>query len=129
MDINPVRRGHLLLIPKAHRAQAWDLSDVEAARILRCLPMLVRAVKSATSADAVDVLNLNGRAGGQSVFHVHFHLIPVHRRRPLLRRRGRTVILRAVQRAASRAALEAVAKIIRARLRGGPRSGAGKEAP
>lgn len=120
MDINPVRRGHVLVIPKAHRPQVWDMSEVEGARVLRCLPTLVRAVRSATSADAVDVLNLNGRAGGQSVFHTHFHLIPVHRRRPLLYRKGRVVVLRAWQRTASRAALEAVAKIIRGRLSGTP---------
>ena len=118
MDANPVRRGHLLVIPKAHRAQIWAMADAEFAAVYRRLPTLVRALARATRADAVNILSLNGRAGGQTVFHLHFHLIPIHRDRPPLRRKGRRITLEFVQRPASRAALDRIARRIRGHLAG-----------
>ena len=66
MDVNPVRRGHVLVIPKAHKAQVWDMRDAEFAAVYRTLPTLVRALARATGADAVNILGLNGQAGGQT---------------------------------------------------------------
>ena len=116
MDVNPVRPGHLLLIPKAHRAQTWDMGGAEFAAVYRSLPRLVRALARAMQADAVDVLNLNGEEGGQTVFHVHFHLIPIHRGRSPVRRRGRRVTFAFTQASASRAALHRTARRIREAL-------------
>ncbi len=113
MDVNPVRRGHVLVIPKAHRAQVWDMRDAEFAAVYRRLPSLVRALARAMQADAVDVLNLNGAAGGQTVFHVHFHLIPIHLGRPPLRRKGRRVTFDFTQETTTRAQLARVAHRIR----------------
>jgi diadenosine tetraphosphate (Ap4A) HIT family hydrolase len=64
-------------------------------------------------ADAVDVLNLNGAAGGQTVYHVHFHLIPIHRNRSPLRRNGRRVAFEFTQEVATRAQLDRIARRIR----------------
>ncbi len=116
MDTNPVAPGHLLVIPKAHRAQIWEMAGAEFAGVSRCLPDLVRALKSAMAADAVNVLSLNGPAGGQTVFHLHLHLIPVHQGQAVLRRAGRRIALRFVQRRASRAELRRVSERIRAHL-------------
>jgi len=118
LDINPVRRGHLLVIPKAHRAQVWEMDNAEFAGVYRCLPKLVLALRLAVAADAVTIMSLNGAASGQTVFHLHFHLIPVHERQPVVRRNGRRVTLRFVQRPAPREELERVAEEIRAHLRG-----------
>jgi len=118
MDKSPVRRGHVLVIPKAHRAQIWDMADAEFAAVYRTLPTLVRALARATRADGVNILSLNGRAGGQSVFHLHFHLIPIHRDRSPLRRVGRRVALEFVQQPASRAVLDRIARRIRGHLAG-----------
>jgi histidine triad (HIT) family protein len=116
MDSSPVRRGHVLVIPKAHRAQIWEMADAEFAAVYRTLPTLVRALAQATGADAVNILSLNGRAGGQTVFHLHFHLIPIHRNRSSLRRVGRRITLEFVQQSASRAALDRIARRIRGHL-------------
>jgi histidine triad (HIT) family protein len=113
LDVNPVRRGHVLVIPKAHRAQVWEMRDPEFAAVYRRLPSLVRALAQAMKADAVDVLNLNGAAGGQTVYHVHFHLIPIHRDRSPLRRTGRRVAFEFTQEAATRAQLDRIARRIR----------------
>ena len=118
MDSSPVRRGHVLVIPKAHRAQIWAMADAEFAAVYRRLPTLVRALARATRADAVNILSLNGRAGGQTVFHLHFHLIPIHRDRPPLRREGRRITLEFVQQPASRAVLDRIARRIRGHLAG-----------
>jgi histidine triad (HIT) family protein len=116
MDLNPVRPGHVLVIPKAHRAQTWEMHDAEFASVYRHLPTLVRAVKRAMDADAIDVLNLNGPAGGQTVFHVHFHLIPIHRHDSPVRRDGRSVGFAFEQHAAARDELDRLAEQIRQAL-------------
>jgi histidine triad (HIT) family protein len=84
--------------------------------VYRRLPALASALKAAVAADAVTIFSLNGRAAGQTVFHLHFHLVPVHAGDPLLRRRGRRVTLRLVQGRGARAELDALADRIRARL-------------
>ncbi len=76
LDINPLSRGHLLVIPKERRAQLDELSDEAGAAIGRVLPRLARAVKRVTGATAYNVLQNNGSAAHQVVMHVHFHLIP-----------------------------------------------------
>ena len=76
LDINPVNHGHLLLIPKEQFATVGDLPDDLAAHLGSLLPRLCRAVKSATGADALNVIANNGAVAGQTISHVHWHVIP-----------------------------------------------------
>ena len=76
LDIYPLSRGHLLVIPKERRAQLHELSDDSAAALGRVLPRLARAVLAATGATAYNVLQNNGASAHQAVMHVHFHIIP-----------------------------------------------------
>lgn len=76
LDVNPLSRGHTLLIPKERKARLDELSDDAAAALGRVLPRLCRAVVRATGASAYNVLQNNGRPAGQVVDHVHFHIIP-----------------------------------------------------
>ncbi len=76
LDVGPLSTGHTLVIPKQRVAQLHDLADEAAAAIGRVLPRLCRAVLSATGATAYNVLQNNGSAAHQAVFHVHFHIIP-----------------------------------------------------
>lgn len=76
LDINPIAHGHVLVIPKERKAHLHELSDESAAAIGRVLPRLARAVLAATGAEAYNVLQNNGAAAHQAVFHVHFHIIP-----------------------------------------------------
>jgi histidine triad (HIT) family protein len=76
LDIHPVNLGHVLLIPKqAHRTVA-DLPDDLAAHLGSLLPRLCRAVQKVTGAPAFNVIANGGSAAGQTVFHVHWHIIP-----------------------------------------------------
>ena len=79
LDINPLSRGHTLVIPKEAAPTLDRLSDESAAAIGRVLPRICRAVMEATGAEAYNVLQNNGKAAHQEVEHVHFHIIPRRR--------------------------------------------------
>ncbi|MCW5775949.1 MAG: HIT family protein [Phycisphaeraceae bacterium] len=76
LDVNPLSRGHVLVIPKEQAETLDSLSDESAAALGRVLPRLCRAVLRATGATAFNVLQNNGPDAHQAVMHVHFHVIP-----------------------------------------------------
>ena len=76
LDINPLSRGHTLVIPKEIAATLDELSDESAAAIGRALPRIARAVMAATGSRDYNVLLNNGARAHQAVSHVHFHIIP-----------------------------------------------------
>jgi histidine triad (HIT) family protein len=76
LDVNPIARGHTLVIPREPAETIHQLSDDASAAIGRVLPRLARAVLAATGATAYNVLQNNGPLAHQAVMHVHFHIIP-----------------------------------------------------
>lgn len=76
LDIGPLAPGHLLVIPKQHAERLWELGAAVTAVIGAELPRLAQAVVRATGAEGCNVLQNNGKASGQEVGHVHFHIIP-----------------------------------------------------
>lgn len=78
VDIGPISSGHTLVIPKAHAERLEDLAEEDGAAIGRVLPKVGAAVLAASGAKDYNVLQNNGEAAGQAVFHVHFHIIPRH---------------------------------------------------
>lgn len=76
LDIGPLSRGHVLVIPKEPARTLDELSEESAAEIGRVLPKLCRAVLRATGASAYNILQNNGALAHQAVMHVHFHIIP-----------------------------------------------------
>jgi len=72
LDINPLSKGHALVIPKYHGEKLVDIPDDHLGEILPVLKRLVNA----TGAENYNVLQNNGRIAHQEVDHVHFHLIP-----------------------------------------------------
>ncbi len=76
LDLNPLSRGHTLVIPKEPAPTLDQLSDEAAAALGRALPRICRAVRRLTGAPAYNVLQNNGPAAHQAVMHVHFHVIP-----------------------------------------------------
>jgi histidine triad (HIT) family protein len=76
LDIGPVNKGHLLVIPRAEAATLSDLPDDVAAHVGALLPRLCRAVKAATGADGLNIVVNHGEVAGQTVHHVHWHIIP-----------------------------------------------------
>src|SRR5438445_1254182 len=76
LDVNPISRGHTLVIPREPAETLDALSPDSAAALGRALPRIARAVVAATGARAYNVLQNNGAAAHQAVRHVHFHIIP-----------------------------------------------------
>ena len=78
LDINPISRGHTLVITREPVERLDQLSEESAAAIGRVLPRIARAVLAATGTTDWNLLQNNGAAAHQAVFHVHFHIIPKH---------------------------------------------------
>lgn len=78
LDIAPVRKGHALVLPKAHHPTLWDLPPALGADLLAAMQAVGKAVLAATGAEGLNVGMNNHAAAGQLVPHAHFHLIPRH---------------------------------------------------
>jgi histidine triad (HIT) family protein len=76
LDINPISKGHTLVIPREEAETLDKLSADSAAAIGRVLPRIAKAVLEATGAKHFNILQNNGAPAHQAVFHVHFHIIP-----------------------------------------------------
>ena len=76
MDIMPQAEGHTLVIPKEPAENIFDLSPDGAAALARTAKKVAAAVRKATNAPGMLLAQLNGAAAGQTVFHIHFHIIP-----------------------------------------------------
>ena len=76
MDIMPQAEGHTLVIPKEPAENIFDLSADGAAALARTTKRIAEAVRKVTGAPGVMLAQLNGSAAGQTVFHIHFHVIP-----------------------------------------------------
>jgi len=76
MDVMPQADGHVLVIPKENAENIFDLSSDGAAALVKATQKVAKAVKKGLGVPGLMVAQLNGAAAGQSVFHVHFHIIP-----------------------------------------------------
>lgn len=78
MDIMPRADGHLLVIPKTPCRNILDASPEQLAAVMATVQKLAKAVVKAFDADGVTIQQFNEAAGGQEVFHLHFHILPRH---------------------------------------------------
>jgi histidine triad (HIT) family protein len=76
MDINPVHDGHCLVIPKAHSTNVFEIDPEDFAAAARTAAKLARAVKAAIPCDGFNLMQANGEGAGQSVGHLHLHILP-----------------------------------------------------
>lgn len=76
LDIGPLSDGHTLVIPKEHCTKVHNCSVKAITAAAAVLPKITAAVASAMGADGYNVMCNNGRAAGQLVEHLHFHIIP-----------------------------------------------------
>jgi histidine triad (HIT) family protein len=76
MDAMPQSPGHTLIIPKAPSRNLLDADPEMLARMAPLVQKIMRAVKEAFAADGVTLVQFNEPASGQTVFHLHFHVIP-----------------------------------------------------
>lgn len=77
MDIFPQSRGHVLVIPKAPSRNLLDADPKALAAAIPQVQRIARAVQKALKPDGIRLMQFNEAPAGQSVFHLHFHIIPV----------------------------------------------------
>lgn len=78
MDLGQVNPGHVLVAVKRHAADLFELSEDEAAAAMRTARRVAAAVKASFAPAGLTLLQANGRAGSQTVFHFHIHVLPRH---------------------------------------------------
>lgn len=78
LDLNPQRPGHALVIPRRHYADIFAVPAEAFSDIFPVIQKVGKAVMAATNAAGLNVLQNNHPAAGQSIFHVHWHLVPRH---------------------------------------------------
>lgn len=88
MDVMPQAPGHVLVVPKAASRNLLDADPAVLAKLLPVVQRVARAVKEAFAADGVSLFQYNEAAGGQSVFHLHIHVVPRHEGVALARHAG-----------------------------------------
>lgn len=76
LDLGPANAGHALILPKEHFANILELDEAVAAKVLPVAAKIGAAQMKALGCDGFNVLQNNGTAAGQSVFHFHVHVIP-----------------------------------------------------
>ena len=75
-DAGPATRGHVLIIPKNHFDNIYDLDDATAAHVAQTAVQIAKAMNKALGYEGLNVVQNNGLAAGQTVFHYHVHMIP-----------------------------------------------------
>jgi histidine triad (HIT) family protein len=76
MDVMPRAEGHALCIPKVPARNLFDIAAADLARFMPSVHRLALAAKAGLEAEGISVMQFNESAGGQVVFHLHFHILP-----------------------------------------------------
>ncbi|MBU3926097.1 HIT family protein, partial [Patescibacteria group bacterium] len=76
LDITPINPGHVLLIPKKHYENLYELPDELLSKITPIIKKLAIAIKKGVNADGINIGMNNERPAGQLIFHAHFHIMP-----------------------------------------------------
>lgn len=75
-DIAPASKGHVIILPKYHAANIFELPEEVTAKAFVMAKKVATVLKEVLSCDGVNILQNNGEAAGQTVFHLHIHVIP-----------------------------------------------------
>ena len=84
MDVMPQSEGHTLVIPKTQARNFFDIDPESLARLIRATQYVAKGVRQAFNPDGVRIIQFNEPAAGQTVFHIHFHIIPCYEGKEML---------------------------------------------
>jgi histidine triad (HIT) family protein len=79
LSIQPINVGHTLVVPKAHYENINDITEEEVSHLYKIVKKLAPAVKKAVDAEGIRIVQNNGEAAGQVIFHLHVHIIPMNK--------------------------------------------------
>jgi histidine triad (HIT) family protein len=83
MDFRPINDGHTLVIPKKHYENIYEISEEELAYLFKIVKKVAHAIKKAVKAEGITLIQNNGKAAKQVVFHIHVHIIPQYEKTKL----------------------------------------------
>lgn len=117
LDIHPITPGHMLVIPRMHCRNLFDFDDESARGVMRAARLVARAMRKGFNCDGLNLFQSSERAGGQDVFHFHFHMIPRFQGDGLMARDGNDRLINWRTRGKSTTEeLESIAQKIRANI-------------
>jgi histidine triad (HIT) family protein len=76
LDIRPLNMGHTLVIPKDHYVDIFDIPQTLLSQVHKIAQQVSSPIKKATAADGISIIQQNGKAAGQDIFHIHVHVVP-----------------------------------------------------
>ena len=76
LDVFPVNKGHILLIPKQHLETIEELPLEHSEEFIKTIQKITRAQREILQAQGINIITNNGKTAGQKIFHAHVHLIP-----------------------------------------------------
>ncbi len=75
-DVNPASKGHIIILPKEHAANVFELDEKIAGKVFVVAKKIATAVKKVYNPAGINILQNNGEKAGQTVFHFHMHIVP-----------------------------------------------------
>ena len=78
MSIQPINVGHTLVIPKKHYENIYEITEEEVGQLYRIVKKITKAVKTSIKTEGIRIIQNNGKAAGQVIFHMHVHIIPMY---------------------------------------------------
>ncbi len=76
LDIRPLNEGHTLVIPKRHYVDIFDIPEDQLSQVHKVVKQVSVAIKKATNSDGISIIQQNGKAANQDIFHFHVHVVP-----------------------------------------------------
>jgi histidine triad (HIT) family protein len=83
MDINPWTRGHAVVVPRKHATNLFEIEDDELAHVAQAAKRVAAMMRDTLGCDGINLLQSNGSAAWQTIFHLHVHVIPRYDGDPL----------------------------------------------
>ena len=77
LDINPVQKGHSLVIPKSHFVDIWDIDPDVLVKVVKVTKRVAQRMHEVWDAEGVNIFGANGKPAGQDIYHFHMHVIPL----------------------------------------------------
>jgi histidine triad (HIT) family protein len=81
MSIPPINVGHTLVVPKKHYENIYEIPEDDIAYLYKIVKKVTHAVNKAVNAEGIRIIQNNGEAAGQVIFHLHVHIIPINKGR------------------------------------------------
>jgi histidine triad (HIT) family protein len=88
LSIHPINIGHTLVVPKKHYKNIYEIPEEEVAYLYKIVKKITHAVKKAEDAEGIRIVQNNGEAAGQVIFHMHVHIIPMNKDRSWMHHAG-----------------------------------------